>query len=72
MWLCGCPLYNIPLALRQAAIAVAVKPKNMMVATMYAMTLSLLIQIMLLNPMVWNALQNPCVRWNNKEANKMT
>ena len=50
-------------------MAVAVKARQIRVATMIPITLRGFIHLSLHQPRVWNMLQKPCVRWNHTEAN---
>ncbi len=53
-----------------ALIATAMKATTIKVETMQPITFSLLNQMELFHPMVWNILQNPCVRWNHNAMNQ--
>ena len=55
----------------KAFTATDVKRTRITAATRMPITLSLFIHTWLLQPTVWNMLQNPWVRWKNTAMNQM-
>ena len=64
-------MHKIEVAWTKALTAVHTKRRMIRLATMMPMTLSLLNQIWLFHPMVWNMLQKPWQRCSQIAANQM-